>query len=328
MLFSVVAAFFTFESSSFAATVGQQLTAPEAGWTRYDDSNPAFNYDSSFTTDGVSSSNYKATDHITYTTNGAVTFKFIGTKLRIIAAKGPNRTSQVNITIDGNLQSYSQNAATGVYQILVCEKLNLPNQIHTVEIKGLGLTSALGMDLDAIDIDSNGYLINQSINPPSLNATAGDSRIDLNWSTETDATQYNVKRSTTPGGPYETIATVETTTYSDKSVMNGTTYYYVVTATNASGESAPSNEASATPNVTGRAILTITMTNGIEKEYDLSMDEVNAFISWYEAKDSGPGSAIYTFNKYWNKGPFKARTEYVIFDKILTFDVDEYNPIQ
>ncbi|QJD87600.1 bacterial surface protein [Cohnella herbarum] len=74
-----------------------------------------------------------------------------------------------------------------------------------------------------------------------------------------------------------------------------------------------------------RALLTITMTNGLEKEYDLSMAEVNAFISWFDAKDAGSGPAKYKFVKTWNKGPFKSRAEYVIFDKILTFDVDEYD---
>jgi len=75
----------------------------------------------------------------------------------------------------------------------------------------------------------------------------------------------------------------------------------------------------------GRAILIITMINGMDKEYDLSMTEVNAFISWYDAKDVGSGPAKYAFTKTWNKGPFKARTEYVIFDKILTFEVNEYD---
>ncbi|WP_235847607.1 hypothetical protein [Paenibacillus tuaregi] len=79
------------------------------------------------------------------------------------------------------------------------------------------------------------------------------------------------------------------------------------------------------PPVSGeRALLTITMLNGMEKEYDLSAQEVSAFINWYDAKDAGNGPAKYVFNKTWNKGPFSKRTEYVIFDKILTFEVSEY----
>jgi endoglucanase len=72
------------------------------------------------------------------------------------------------------------------------------------------------------------------------------SRIDLTWTASAGATSYNVKRSTTSGGPYTTIATnVTTTSYSDTSVTAGTTYYYVVSANTAAGESL--NSAEATP---------------------------------------------------------------------------------
>ncbi|MCE5170845.1 hypothetical protein LQV63_16195 [Paenibacillus profundus] len=75
-----------------------------------------------------------------------------------------------------------------------------------------------------------------------------------------------------------------------------------------------------------RAILVVTMSTGLEKEFDLSMEEVNAFITWYENKQSGTGTASYAINKHNNnKGPFSSRKDYVIFDKILTFEVSEYS---
>lgn len=74
-----------------------------------------------------------------------------------------------------------------------------------------------------------------------------------------------------------------------------------------------------------RAILVVTMTTGLEKEFDLSMDEVNAFIAWYENKQAGTGTASYAIDKHNNnKGPFSSRKNYVIYDKILTFEVNEY----
>ncbi|GJM70186.1 hypothetical protein HMSSN036_24020 [Paenibacillus macerans] len=77
-----------------------------------------------------------------------------------------------------------------------------------------------------------------------------------------------------------------------------------------------------------RAILTITMITGLEKEFDLSMDEVNAFITWYDAKDAGSGPSKYAINKHKNNiGPFSKRTDYVIFNNILTFEVNEYNTV-
>jgi acid phosphatase type 7 len=85
--------------------------------------------------------------------------------------------------------------------------------------------------------------------PTGLTANAGDAQVVLNWSASSGATSYNVKRSTTPGGPYTTIApNISTTSFTDSTVANGITYYYVVSAANAEGESADSAEVNATPN--------------------------------------------------------------------------------
>jgi fibronectin type 3 domain-containing protein len=78
-------------------------------------------------------------------------------------------------------------------------------------------------------------------------AAAGNAQVALTWTTSTGALSYNVGRSTVNGGPYTTIANPTTAAYTDTSVTNGTTYYYVVAAVNASGTSANSAQASATP---------------------------------------------------------------------------------
>jgi hypothetical protein len=84
--------------------------------------------------------------------------------------------------------------------------------------------------------------------PTNLSATAGDMQVSLSWNSVAGATSYSVKRSTTSGGPYSTIVSGHTTTsYIDSSLTNGSTYYYVVSASNAEGESANSAQVSATP---------------------------------------------------------------------------------
>ncbi len=81
-----------------------------------------------------------------------------------------------------------------------------------------------------------------------------------------------------------------------------------------------------TPDTGDRAILTITLVNGTEKEYDLPMSEVESFLNWYDQRDAGRGPGSYAIDKHENnKGPFKNRKDYVIFDKILTFEVNEYD---
>ncbi len=82
--------------------------------------------------------------------------------------------------------------------------------------------------------------------PTGLAATGGYSQNLLSWNASSGATGYNVKRATASGGPYATIGAVSSTGYTDDTVVNGTPYYYVVSALNSVGESADSAEASAT----------------------------------------------------------------------------------
>jgi fibronectin type 3 domain-containing protein len=100
--------------------------------------------------------------------------------------------------------------------------------------------------------------------PTGLNAAAGNAQVSLTWSASTGATSYHVKRSTTSGGPYTQVAAPTTTSDADTGLTNGTTYYYVVSALNAAGESANSSQASATP-VAATADITITVNPAIAK---------------------------------------------------------------
>ena len=84
--------------------------------------------------------------------------------------------------------------------------------------------------------------------PSGLQATGGNAQVSLRWNTSAGAASYDVKRSTTNGGPYSTaVASPTATNYTDTTVTNGTTYYYVVSAVNTVGPSANSAQASATP---------------------------------------------------------------------------------
>ena len=85
--------------------------------------------------------------------------------------------------------------------------------------------------------------------PTGLSATAGGTQVVLSWSPPNGATNYNVKSSTTNGGPYTLIGSTAATSYTNTGLANGTTYYYVVSAVNSFGESSNSIQISATTTV-------------------------------------------------------------------------------
>jgi hypothetical protein len=83
--------------------------------------------------------------------------------------------------------------------------------------------------------------------PTGLRAAAGTLGVSLGWNTAPDATSYNVKRSSASGGPYTNeVLVAPLNAGTDNTASNSTTYYYVVSAVNVTGESANSAEVSIT----------------------------------------------------------------------------------
>src|SRR5437588_11558461 len=83
--------------------------------------------------------------------------------------------------------------------------------------------------------------------PTGLSATVGNHQLTLSWNSLPGATAYNVKRSTTSGSYYVTLTTVTGTNFTNTGLVNGTTYYYVVTAVGSGGPSSNSAELAAAP---------------------------------------------------------------------------------
>src|SRR5208282_2468723 len=84
--------------------------------------------------------------------------------------------------------------------------------------------------------------------PASLSAIPGNAQVTLSWPAVVNATGYFLSRGTSSSN--ETTIVVGNyagTNYTNTGLANGTTYYFVVTATNSVGLSPESPEASATP---------------------------------------------------------------------------------
>jgi len=123
------------------------------------------------------------------------------------------------------------------------------------------MTLPAGVQTFTLIEDSGSYNVNYiSLSLPSapaaptgLTAVPGNAQVSLSWNSSSQATSYNVYRSTTSGGEGSTaIASgITTTNFTNSGLTNGTTYYYKVAAVNSIGTSPQSSEASAKPSAAG-----------------------------------------------------------------------------
>lgn len=119
--------------------------------------------------------------------------------------------------------------------------------VGTISGVGLNVQGASSILVDEIRIgDTYGDVVGNAGTPPNpptgVGATPGTNTVFLSWTAATgNPTSYNVKRAASFSGPYITIGTVSlpTVTYADL-ILGGQTYYYVVSAVNAAGESSNS----------------------------------------------------------------------------------------
>jgi hypothetical protein len=110
-----------------------------------------------------------------------------------------------------------------------------------------GVTSALWW-LNATNNPGYPVPTNAPAAPSGLSALAGNGQVVLFWNGVALAAGYNVERATVSGGPYTPVSNgITGASFTDAGLVNGLTYYYVVTATNHIGESLPSPEAGARP---------------------------------------------------------------------------------
>ena len=126
---------------------------------------------------------------------------------------------------------------------------------------GLSVGSGLsGYASSTLQVVGNNIVLNlgASLLPgtPTVTTSTSGTQVTVSWSTSSNATGYNVYRSTTPNGTYTSIATgVTGTSYTDTTTSNGVTYYYKVTAVQNSYESPTSTAGVATPLDTAKASI-------------------------------------------------------------------------
>ncbi|NYS75919.1 hypothetical protein [Bacillus sp. BH32] len=167
----------------YDATVGEVVTIPEVGWKRIDNIDTNIQYlGGNWTSDSDSTRQYyNNTCHNNLNTDKSaqIKFNFKGTKLRLICSVYENHSNKVAISIDGQVQYYSESRVVDrAYGSVLCyEKLGLTDAVHEVTIK---CENPGALSLDAIDIDDNGSMSKPPIKVGDqlLQPEAGWKRID------------------------------------------------------------------------------------------------------------------------------------------------------
>lgn len=122
--------------------------------------------------------------------------------------------------------------------------------------------------------------------------------MDLSWNAVTGATSYKVYRGTV-SGTYTLLASgISALTYSDTTVTNGTTYYYVVKADNGS-DSDNSNEVSTQPIANfSIASASLLSSSSIEVSWSTVTGATDYDVLWGTTPGSYNGSALSVTSPY------------------------------
>jgi hypothetical protein len=199
----------------------------------------------------------------------------------------PNSTNTVNLFASGHgkiigpsvIQMKGGQLATWIQAGRVAGTVTLTASGTGLTPASLTFTNQTVPNIDPLPVPSV---------PTGLAVSVGQTALTLNWNSATYAFTYNVKSSTTTGGPYNVIATnVSATNYTQ--VLNGTNYYFVVSAVNEAGlESSNSAEAAVAvssssislvnpgfeTNTTG-AVINLKLTKG----FDISTNNVAGWLN-------------------------------------------------
>lgn len=184
----------------------------------------------------LSASTFTVSNNLTLFTNSAVNF-VLGTNAALLSIDG-------DLTLGGTINiSAGPGFTNGTYTLMTYSGA-LGGALPVLGAKPAGF----GYRFDTNTPGAVKLVVATTPGAPTnLFATASNALVVLTWNASGAATNYNVKRSLTSGSGYATIASLASTNYSDTAVTNGRTYYYVVSASNALGESPNSAEVNATP---------------------------------------------------------------------------------
>jgi hypothetical protein len=160
-------------------------------------------------------------------------------------------SSSLNGSLTASGASVTINSASSTNGEFVLSGISLPLTLNAGQSTGFTVTftpQASGATSASLSFVSNASNSPTTQTMTGTGTTPTQHTVDLNWNAVSGVAGYNVYRGTASGGPYTMINSSldGTTSYTDSTVVSGTTYYYVVTSVDSDqAESGYSNQAQA-----------------------------------------------------------------------------------
>ncbi|MBA3482733.1 MAG: fibronectin type III domain-containing protein, partial [Pirellulales bacterium] len=185
--------------------------------------------------------------------------------------------SEGTYTFDIDVNNTDSGAGKVRFRLVNSSQVTVVDVNVTIPGSGTPVADSFGIlqPLASTDADPTFSLTVSSINytgetqvviptaPSALTATAAPGQVSVAWQdNSTNETGFTIERRIEAGGSWEVLATLpaNSSTYINTGLSDGTTYYYRVRASSATGVSGWSNEASATTPTTPAAPSSLTAT--------------------------------------------------------------------
>jgi hypothetical protein len=169
---------------------------------------------------------------------------FPSTVFNFAPGTNPATVNVISNLVQGGTLNIAAGAGftNGIYTLFTYGK-NLSGSLPTLGSTPAGYNYSLFDSSAGLEVN----LVVTLLPPTNLVATATNLQINLRWNSVNGASTYNLKRGTV-NGTYPTVFSgLTATNYADAAVTNAVTYYYLVSAVGAGGESTNSPSVSAVP---------------------------------------------------------------------------------
>jgi len=157
--------------------------------------------------------------------------------------------------------------------------------------------------------------------PVGITTSAGDESITLSWNSVSGATSYNLYWSETSGqGVTGAKISNVSSPYTHSALVNGTTYYYVITAVSSNTESTASDKTSATPAIPAPDAPSIQSADPDDQQVLLSWNTVSGATSYnlYWSTSSGDAASGTQITDVTSPFPHTGLTNGVTYYYVLT----------